>query len=130
MKFKADCYRAALLGICYGMSPIGAAIAQQSLPHLEQCTPTDKWNVQNGKFGVINSCDKPVVIQFMSKFDERAINLQIEPGGRFNTGLDQKQIGSGWWVFTTCPVGYISNVPFQTKYLDTLIDGHYNCVRK
>ena len=129
MKIKSYC-RPAMFAVFCSLNLVGTAIAQQSLPHLEQCTPTDKWDFRNGKFGVVNTCDKPVIIQFMSKFDERAVNVQIEPGGRFNTELDQKQKGSGWWVFTTCPVGYVSNVPFETKYLDTLIDGHYNCVRK
>jgi len=44
--------------------------AAQGVPHLEQCTSTEKWDYQGGQFGVKNICDKSVVIQFMTQKDQ------------------------------------------------------------
>jgi hypothetical protein len=102
----------------------------QGVPHLEQCTLTEKWDYQGGEFGVKNICDKSVVIQFMTEKYPQVKNIELKPGERFNTGLSRAQISSGWWVFTACPRGYTSSIPFQVRYENALADGKYNCIGK
>jgi len=102
----------------------------QGVPHLEECTLTQNWDFQDGQFGVKNICNKPVTIQFMAESQQEAKSAELKPGERFNTGLGEAQIKSNWWVFTTCPVGYVSSIPFEVKYKDALAEGHYNCVEK
>jgi hypothetical protein len=102
----------------------------QGVPHLEECTLTQSWDFQDGQFGVKNICNKPVTIQFMAESQQQTKSVELKPGERFNTGLGEAQIKSNWWVFTTCPVGYVSSIPFEVKYKDALADGHYNCVEK
>lgn len=99
-------------------------------PHMEQCTT---WEYDDDNFGTENTCDKAVVIQFMVK-DQPAIERQLKPGETFRTGLSRSQtIG---WMFTTCPVGYVSSVPFLPEEDDAFIDPSpikaslYSCVRK
>jgi len=99
-------------------------------PHMEQCTT---WEYHDDNFGTENTCNKDVVIQFMVK-DQRAIERQLKPGEAFRTGLSRSQtIG---WMFTTCPVGYVSSVPFLPEKDDAFIDPSpikaslYSCVRK
>jgi hypothetical protein len=99
----------------------------QGVPHLEQCTLTKAWNIEDGWFGVKNICDKSIMIQFMSEDSQKPKSAELRPGDRFNTGLHKV---SGWWVFTTCPAGYVSSIPFDIKYKAALTDGVYNCIKK
>jgi hypothetical protein len=104
-----------------------AAWAQQTVPHLEKCTD---WNYQDGVFGTTNSCSQPVAIQFMTRGNQQATTGNIGPKERFKTGLNKQQIDSGWWMFTACPVGYVSSITFVPGNKDTLIPSKYNCVRQ
>ena len=101
--------------------------ARQGVPHLERCT---KWTYFNGHFGTSNACDFAVSVRFMTKRDQRVIELELGPGRNFNTGLSRAQIGSDWWMFTTCPIGYASDVPFRPENSDTIIASKYRCVGK
>lgn len=108
------------------ISPAGA----QGVPQLEQCTLTKTWDYQGGQFGVKNICDKSVTIQFMTEKNPRAKRIDLKPGERFNTALSRTQIKSGWWIFTTCPVGHVSSIPFEVRYKNALMDGQYSCIKK
>jgi hypothetical protein len=119
-----------LLGAIIVSWPASATIASESLSHLEQCTLTDSWDYQGGQFGVKNICDKSVSIQFMTQRNQKVKSTILKAGERFNTELSQTQVKSGWWVFTTCPVGYVSSVPFQVRYLNALTDGKYSCAKE
>lgn len=100
--------------------------AQRWKPHMEQCTT---WGYDGGQFGTENTCDKAVVIQFMAE-GQRAIERLLNPGETFRTGLSRSQIDRGWWMFTTCPVGYVSSVPFLSKNNEVIRASRYSCVRK
>lgn len=100
--------------------------AQELKPPIEQCTT---WGFDSGQFGTENTCNKAVVIQFMAK-DQRPIERMLNPGEAFRTGLSHSQIGQEWWMFTTCPVGYVSSVPFLPENNDAIRTSRYSCVRK
>lgn len=107
----------------YGLCP---GPAQQLKPHMEQCT---KWEYDGGEFGTKNTCDKGVAIQFMVE-GQQAIELQIKPGKAFSTGLSRSDTGYSWWMFTTCPAGYVSSVPFQPENQVAIAASRYSCVKK
>lgn len=114
---------AALL-VCLAAAP---AAAQQSVHHLEQCT---RWGYidASGRFGTSNTCDRPVEIHFMTKGNQRAVVRALKPGEVFDTGLTRGQIEAGWWMFTTCPTGYASSIPFTPDNRESLIASTYQCV--
>ncbi|HXC27445.1 MAG TPA: hypothetical protein VNV38_05765 [Stellaceae bacterium] len=47
---------------------------------------------------------------------------------QFDTGLSRAQIDAGWWMFTTCPAGYTSSIPFTPVNRDSLVASTYQCV--
>jgi hypothetical protein len=53
-------------------------------------------------------------------FARHAITCQLKPRESFNSGLSEAQIKSGWWIVTTCPVGYVGSVPFLAKNKDII----------
>jgi|SRR5580693_6897587 hypothetical protein len=114
---------AALLA-CLAAAP---AVAQQSVHHMEQCT---RWGYidASGRFGTSNTCDQPVQISFMTKGNQRAVTSVLKPGEVFDTGLSRAQIDAGWWMFTTCPAGYTSSIPFTPVNRDSLVASTYQCV--
>jgi hypothetical protein len=107
----------------YGLCP---GPAQQIKPHMEQCT---RWEYDSGEFGTENTCDKSVAIQFMVE-GQQAIERQIKPGKAFSTGLSRSDISRGWWMFTTCPAGYVSSVPFLPENKSAIAASRYSCERK
>jgi hypothetical protein len=122
-RFHLQCGLAALL-VCIAAAP---AAAQQSAHHLEQCT---RWGYidANGRFGTSNTCNQPVEINFMAQGNQRAVVRVLNPGEVFDTGLTRAQIDAGWWIFTACPVGYASSIPFTPNNRDSLIDSKYQCI--
>jgi hypothetical protein len=120
--------RGALVALlaCLAAAP---ASAQKLVHHLEQCT---RWGYidANGRFGTSNTCKVPVEIRFMTQGNQRAVARVLKPGETFDTGLTREQIGSGWWMFTTCPVGHASSVAFTPTNRDTLIASKYRCIAK
>lgn len=124
MKYRLG---AALAFVNFAWTPQAVA---QGVPQLEKCTLTQTWDYRGGTWGVKNICNEPVSIQFMTQKDKRVVRTQVGPGERFNTGLSKAQINAGWWIFTTCPVGYESSIPFEARYETALIDGQYNCIKK
>jgi len=105
----------------------GSGAAQQAVPHLERCT---SWDYGTGHLGTSNSCDMDVSVRFMTMRDQHFVEVELGPGRRFDSGLSRDELGSDWWMFTTCPVGYVSDVPFQPENRETIIPSKYGCVRK
>ncbi|HEY7991990.1 MAG TPA: hypothetical protein VID77_11435 [Stellaceae bacterium] len=106
-----------------------AAFAQQSVPHREDCT---RFGYIHGheEFGTSNTCDKPVVLRFMTEAHQRTVERVLAPGEVFDSGETMAQIKAGWWIFTTCPVGYASNIAFLAQNRNSLASSEYRCVRK
>jgi hypothetical protein len=117
-------YGLAALLVCLAAA---AAVAQQSVHHLEQCT---RWGYidASGRFGTSNTCDQPVEIHFMTQGNQRAVVRVLKPGEIFDAGLTRAQIEAGWWMFTTCPAGYASSIPFMPNNRESLIASKYQCV--
>jgi hypothetical protein len=117
---------AAVLGWLAAASP---SLAQQKAHHLEHCT---RWGYidASGRFGTSNTCTQPVEIQFTRAGDQRVVKRTLKPGQTFDTGLTREQIQSGWWMFTACPVGDASSIPFAPENRDVLIASKYECVRR
>ncbi len=111
------------VSLCRMIDPATA----QAIPHIEKCTLTEKWSVQDGRFGVSNVCGEPVAVQFMDLSDKKAITAEIKPGERYNLKLSKKPDN---WMFTTCPVGYVSNIAFRAAESKKLQPGDYACVKK
>lgn len=105
----------------YGLCP-GAENGM--MLHKEQCTT---WGDMNGRLGTTNTCDKAVIVQFMGN-DQVVIEHELSPGDVFDTGLTRSE--TSFWMFTTCPVGYVSSVPFKKKNNIAIRASEYNCVRK
>ena len=96
---------------------------QHLQPHMEQCTT---WDYDNDQFGTENTCDEAVVIQFLTK-DQPMIERQLNPGEAFRTG---SQIDRGFWMSTTCPVDYVSSIPFLPENRLEIGASRYSCTRK
>lgn len=89
-------------------------------PNMEQCT---KWKSENDYLGTKNTCKKDVQIQFMTK-DKQIIERQLSPNETFST---EKQ---NWWMFATCPVGYMSSVEFSLENERNIRTSQYSCIKK
>jgi hypothetical protein len=113
------------------LSSFAASSARaQGAPHLEGCVLTHRWDYEGGTLGIKNICDIAIAIQFMRQKDPQAKRADVKPGERFDSGLSQAEIGSEWWIFTACPVGYVSSVRFETENRYMLTAGEYNCQKK
>jgi len=101
--------------------------SREEKPHLERCV---KWGYEGDQFAAKNICDEAVFIQFQ-KAGHPAIERQLMPGGTLLTGLKHWQMGGGgYWIFTACPAGYVSSVPFRPQNNKTIEAGQYSCVGK
>ena len=96
-------------------------------PHVEQCI---SWERVEGHDGARNLCDEEVAIEFVSKlggdssFEIERLEVQ---GGAFR--LNSKLSGMPP-MFTVCPTGYVSSVPFQAENSEPIRASRYSCVRK
>jgi len=117
----------AVASVLWQLAAAAPGAAQQAVPHLEDCT---NWDYGTGHLGTSNSCDTDVSVRFMAKRDQHAIEVELGPGRKLDSGLSRDEIGSDWWMFTTCPIGYVSDVPFQPENKDTIIPSQYRCVPK
>ena len=89
---------------------------------MEQCI---SWDRVESQHGARNLCDEEVVIEFLSK--SRETERLVIPGKAFRA--DSKLSGMPW-MFTVCPVGYVSSVPFGAENSDAIRASHYSCVRR
>lgn len=100
-------------------------------PHREQCV---KWGYDGNQFAAKNHCDEAVFVQFQ-RAGRSPIGSQVNPGEMFFTGLERSQMRVGrpcwdYWMFTACPVGYVSSVPFWAENCKAIISSEYSCVKK
>jgi hypothetical protein len=102
----------------------GSASAQQAVAHMEACAD---WDFVDGTFGTRNGCPKPIAILFMTLADQRIVERNVLPGGRFDAGVGERDLRRGW-LFTACPVGYLPNVKFSVANGRTILDSLYNCL--
>jgi len=100
--------------------------AQKLVPHMEQCTV---WDYANDKLMTRNNCDEVVVIHFMAEGHD-AVKQQLNPGMSFKTGMSRSQLGSGWWMYTTCPAEHISSIPFLPENRKVFVNSIYDCVHE
>jgi hypothetical protein len=116
------------LALSLGASGVSAA-AQKSVAHLESCT---RWGYidQGGYFGTSNTCNRSVALRFLAKSSPQIVERALNPGEVFDSGLTREQIETGWWMFTTCPVGYQSNVAFVPENRGVIIPSKYRCVER
>ena len=107
--------------------PVLPARAQTAVSHLEHCT---RWGYidQNQHFGTSNTCQMTVALRFPAKSSPDPVVRVLKPGEAFDTGLTRQQVESGWWMFTTCPTGYKSNVAFVPANVDIIAPSNYRCV--
>lgn len=91
--------------------------------HKEQCTI---WEYMDGRLGTKNTCDEAVFVQFMVK-DRAVIERVLSPGEIFDTGLTRSE--TSYWMFTTCPVGYVSSVPLKEENNTLIRASAYSCAR-
>lgn len=103
----------------YGLCP-GPELGLK--PHMEQCI---SWDPVGGQFGATNLCDEEVAIEFVSQ--SREIERLEIPGKSF---LASSKLSGMPWMFTVCPMGHGSSVPFQTENSDTIRASHYSCLRR
>jgi hypothetical protein len=105
--------------------------AQLSQPHSEHCT---EWDYYEGQFGVKNTCDETIVIEFMvvvqfgAEADRRAVERQLTPGETLLTTLTRSQMARRRWMATACPIGHSSSVPFLPENFEAIRNGAYTCV--
>ena len=93
---------------------------------MEHCT---KWDYEEGQFGTRNTCDEAVFVQFSAP-GKPSIEHRLKPGEILRTGLTRAQTSGLSWMFTTCPVGYISSVPLDPAGRAEIAGSHYSCIKK
>jgi hypothetical protein len=116
-----------ILGKALSYSLCTGSALQSERPHVEQCIT---WDRDHEQAGARNICDIPVVIGFIS---QHALDAELEAeseiiaGNSFsaNPGLSRMP-----WVFTACPVGYVSSVPLRKGSIETIKAGGYGCIGK
>ena len=90
-------------------------------PHMEQCT---KLEYENGYYKTKNNCSKSVHFNFWEK-GQKIIARDLKPGESFKVNPK-----SGSWMFTTCPVGYISSVELSEDNTHIIRASQYSCIKK
>lgn len=105
----------------YGLCP---GPEQGLKPHMEACTT---WDYENGKFGTRNVCDKAVFVQLREE-GRSLIETELKPGEALLTGRTREQQRRGWWMFSACPVGYVSLPAFTEANKDEIQASRYSCV--
>jgi len=101
-----------------------AATAQQvSRAHMEACT---EWKPEGGHIGTRNDCNRPVAIKFMAFPGAKLVDIEVAPGGRFDSGIAEGSIEG--FIFTVCPAGYGPSLPFAKESAQQISESLYNCL--
>lgn len=116
--------KALFYDFCPGPTP------QRLKPHLENCI---KWasTRRDSKLGWRNICNKAVVIEFHSYLPGKPglnIERQVIPGK--TSTKHPRHSGGKPSLFTVCPVGYVSSVPFTEENRGDIRASRYSCIRK
>ena len=93
-------------------------------PHMEACTT---WDYENGEFGTRNVCDKAVFVQFKEE-GQGLIERELKPGETLLTGRSREPDRRVWWMFSTCPLDYVSTPVFTEANKDEIQASRYSCV--
>jgi uncharacterized membrane-anchored protein len=89
-------------------------------PHIEKCTI---FQDEGYEFVIINSCDETVDVVLMPS-GQNASGFRIGPMERLVTGMSYTRS----YVFTTCPVGYVSSVPVREGRRSLISRSQYVCL--
>jgi hypothetical protein len=122
-------YRTLLVG-AFGL--VAAAAAEQ-FPNLASCT--NGWDYdRDGKFGSRNMCEFAAEIQFMTHSDPHPLVRIVDEAEPFSTGLTKAQVEAGWWMYTACPLSFVSkkslkpDIAFVPANREKIAAGAYQCV--
>lgn len=109
----------------YGVCPGPSAGLK---PHMEQCT---EWDYEGNEYVARNTCNRPVVVRFQAAMiaSEQTKESQVNAWQTFRTGLTRFEMEGNDWIFTVCPVGHVSDVPFSPQNAE-IRASRYSCVRK
>ena len=89
--------------------------------HMEGCL---KWQSVNDGYAAFNQCDSPIVVKFMMLADQRVIEGDAPPHGRFVARTSLR----GKLIFTACPSGYEPSLRFAAANAEAIAVSLYNCV--
>ncbi len=104
------------------------ALAQDTTPHVEQCTTWGFIQDINYDFGVVNTCAFPIDVWFLSGTGAEA-HGQAAPGGVFSTGLTSQTADINQWISASCRVGYRPSLSVTAENGDAIQHSQYSCVR-
>ena len=88
-------------------------------PHIEKCTI---FQDERYEFVIINSCNEPVDVVLMAS-GQKASEFRIGPMERLATGMSYTRE----YVYTTCPLGYVSSVPVREGRRSLISRSQYLC---
>ena len=108
-------------------SPV-PAFAQDSTPHVEQCTTWGFIQDIRYEFGVVNTCAYPIDVWFLSGTGAQA-HGQVLAGGTFSTGLTRETADINKWISAACHVGYHPSLSVTAEHGETIEHSQYTCVR-
>jgi len=90
-------------------------------PHFERCTA---FLDENDELVIVNSCDEALVVGFMP-YGQRATEFTVRPMERLATELSY----ADRYVYTTCPIGYVSSVPVRAGRRSLISRSQYLCIK-
>jgi hypothetical protein len=93
--------------------------------HLEACT---EWREFNGNLYTRNSCNRTVIIQFMTLDDNKVVVQRLERNEPFDTGINFAQAKARGWMASTCPVDYRTDIGFTAENQQRFFESSYDCV--
>jgi len=89
-------------------------------PHIERCTI---FRDEGNELVIINSCDETLDVVVMPS-DQSASGFRLGPMERLATGISYTRS----YVYTTCPVGYVSSVPVREGRRSRISRSQYVCL--
>ena len=89
-------------------------------PHIEKCV---LFRDEGNKVVIINSCGEPVVVVFLPQ-GEHASEFTLGRMERLETGLTWPDS----YVYTICPIGYVSSVPVREGRRVLIARSQYLCL--
>jgi hypothetical protein len=109
-------------------APIASTYAEDAVAHAEACTTWGFIQDINYEFGVVNTCEHPIEVWFLSGSGAEA-NGQAAPGAVFSTGLTTVTADINMWVAATCRAGYRPSIRLSFEPADAIQRSQYNCIR-
>lgn len=91
-----------------------------SVKDMESCTYFD---VEGDSWKTRNTCNQAVDLRFMER-GQAPIERTLQPGENFEPGAND----GADFVFTTCPVGYVSSLPISEENWEAIGNSIYTCI--